>query len=869
MEDYDSSEPDNKRPHLNHVDPTAPHQIADAADLQRVNQNLVQQLELQKREMHNLQTKIQETKGIQMAYDGILITVNSLWNQLVGDLILLGLRAGGAENALCALDRAEQVQGSIPSCAPDQLLLCRLLEIDSIDCKENDGLIKYVEEALAARRAYTMDLMQYLEEIIEAQRTKIENIAEFLHGNHSAEDAIIQLSKIDDMMKEEAKNLHHAIDVLHSKHKEYTEQTQKYVTNHSGDQTEIKRLAGELEDYMAELEESKRKLVNLKMQKDVAAGSNSPASGVANGNLSPEKPTDRSKGLRELKESIDEAKILANDRLVELQDAQEYNKILSKQLHDLQNEVKDEKHVTSSKMYSLANDQLQFWNAQLERYKAMTEALHADRSYVTRKERDIMVKSESAEASRNSIGNLESRIKELDNQLQRCLREKNDLEITMEEVVQDSARKDIKDEFRVMIAALSKEKGTMKAQLNRWKDTAHEAASLHEQSQTLRDMCSKKATEEKELREKCDEQSEKIKFLKFMIEQKRKQNAEMEFVVDRHGQTDERSLEEIRESERRAHAQAEVLKNALNEHSLELRVKAAKEAEAACQQRLSAARTEIVLLREELQTYDRDVLELKEAIKGKDREKESYITEIETIGQAFEDMQAQNQHLLKMLAERDEYNIKVVSESVKMKQSHNALLSEKQSSEKQLEQVNSQIKSIEMMIAHREEQMKLCLVEAYKATQDDRHLALNLESTKWELTDAEKELKCLKSAVTSSEKESEQIQRRVNDVQAQLKEERTSKKKLVEMLEESNREYAELTSESGEAAVQKLQDEIKDCKAILKCGVCFDRPKEVVLLKCFHLFCNQCIQRNLEIRHRKCPGCGTAFGQSDVRLVKI
>ena len=44
---------------------------------------------------------------------------------------------------------------------------------------------------------------------------------------------------------------------------------------------------------------------------------------------------------------------------------------------------------------------------------------------------------------------------------------------------------------------------------------------------------------------------------------------------------------------------------------------------------------------------------------------------------------------------------------------------------------------------------------------------------------------------------------------------------------ELNNKVAELTSETGEDAIQKLQDEIKDSKAILKCGVCFDRPKEV------------------------------------------
>ncbi|XP_028105094.1 E3 ubiquitin-protein ligase BRE1-like 2 isoform X1 [Camellia sinensis] len=54
----------------------------------------------------------------------------------------------------------------------------------------------------------------------------------------------------------------------------------------------------------------------------------------------------------------------------------------------------------------------------------------------------------------------------------------------------------------------------------------------------------------------------------------------------------------------------------------------------------------------------RDVLELKEAVKIKDGESEAYISEIETISQAYEDMQTQNQHLLQQVAERDDYNIK-------------------------------------------------------------------------------------------------------------------------------------------------------------------------------------------------------------------
>jgi len=50
---------------------------------------------------------------------------------------------------------------------------------------------------------------------------------------------------------------------------------------------------------------------------------------------------------------------------------------------------------------------------------------------------------------------------------------------------------------------------------------------------------------------------------------------------------------------------------------------------------------------------------------------------------------------------------------------------------------------------------------------------------------------------------------------------------LEEELMELNNRVAELTSETGEAATQRLQDEIKDCKSMLKCCVCSDRPKEV------------------------------------------
>lgn len=884
-------EPEKKKLHLNLNSHSHSHSLSptmarntpsspssnksvDAAVLQYQNQKLVQQLDSQKHELQSLEAKIKELQEKQTSYDEMLITVNQLWNLFVDDLILLGVRAGGGSNVLQKLDSENQTRDSIPSCPPEDMFLCRLLQVNSIESSSKDGILQYVEEAIASRHSSARELMKFIEEVIDAQRMKTKSIAEAFHEKLSAEDAIIQLSKIDDMMKEEAKNLHEVMEIIHLKHKEYADQIETYISSHSVDQAEIQHLAGELEETMAELEESRRKLVSLKMQKDIASGTHSlvPAAAVVNGSVSPEKrPADGRMDLQELKDSVEEAKILAADRLSEVEEAQQDNITLSKQLENLQNELNDDKYVHSSRLYNLVNDQLQHWNVEVERYKALTDSLLIDRSLVLRREKEINVRAELADAARNTVDDSESRIEQLEVQLQKSIIEKNDLGLKMEEAIQDSGRKDIKAEFRVMASALSKEMGMMEAQLNRWKETANEALSLREKTVSLKVSLSTKTNEQKRLTDKCVEQMAEIKSLKALIEKLQKDKLESQIMLDMYGQEghDPRDLMEIKESERRAHSQAEVLKNALDEHSLELRVKAANEAEAACQQRLSAAEAEIIELVAKLDASERDVMELEEAMKSKDREAEAYIAEMETIGQAFEDMQTQNQHLLQQVAERDDLNIKLVSESVKTKQVQSFLLSEKQALARQLQQINALVESAKLRILHAEEQMKACLTEALRYNSEDRHLAVNLETTKWELADAEKELKWLKSAVTSSDKEYEQIQRKTEDMRKELENERNERKKLEEELMEVNNKVAELTSETGEAAIQKLQDEIKDCKAILKCGVCFDRPKEVVITKCFHLFCNPCIQRNLEIRHRKCPGCGTAFGQSDVRFVKI
>lgn len=137
-----------------------------------------------------------------------------------------------------------------------------------------------------------------------------------------------------------------------------------------------------------------------------------------------------------------------------------------------------------------------------------------------RREKDLVYKGESMDSARSAIGCSESKVEELQNQLQSIVTQKNEMEIKMEEALQDSGwvlllkillmsfclisnliqfmsysgRKDIKEEFQVMASALTKEMGMMESQLNKWKITADEALSLREKAQSLSALLDVKVT---------------------------------------------------------------------------------------------------------------------------------------------------------------------------------------------------------------------------------------------------------------------------------------------------------------------------------------------------------------------------------------
>eukprot|EP01018_Ginkgo_biloba_P001761 Gb_15023 [translate_table: standard] len=874
-----TGEPERKRRHLNNISPTLKKQPpapssdekkVDAAVLQYQNQKLAQQLEAQKSDFHALENKFNQLKSKQAEYDDTLILVNRAWKQLVDDLELLAIRAGGCTNGVRVLDLSQPLEdGSGASCPPEETFLCRLLETGATESSIKNVSANYVENALGTRHASTMKTMQYLVQAIDAQRAKNEELSSILRGRLTEDEASKKLQKDDDNLRDEIRNLQAAMDALHLKHKQYASDMQTFQDGHAKDQSEIKRLKGELEETLAELEESKCKLASLKSQRDAALGASFPGLHLGNKIDFGEKAGDKSRELREMEAAMEEFKTLAASRLSELQETHQEKLKIAQRLEHMQDSLNDEKHVLSCRPYVLLNDRLQHLKVEVDRYQSLVESLQAERDNFLRREKEMSLKVETSDVARRTTAVADARIAELESNLQECMADRNLFEIRLEEALQESGRKDIITEFKVMVSTLHKEMGMMQAHLNKFKETACEVHSLRAEVHSLTIILNRKSGECKNLSDKCADQAAEIKSLQALVMELRETEQELKLILEMYGResTDSRDVMEARQAECKAWAQVHKLKSALDEHSLELRVKAANEAEAVCQQRLALAEAEIAELRQKLDASERDVLELTEALKAKNEEGEAYIAEIETIGQAYEDMQTQNQRLLQQITERDDYNIKLVSESVKAKQVQNSLLMEKQAMTKQLQLANASTEVYKQKIIRLEEQIRILLEQIGKVTEDGRQHVFNLESTKRNLVEVEKESKSLKSSLEEVRNEFEQCRHKVTELQVELMNERFEKKRIEEELVSLNSKVSRLND--GGTVAEKLQEEIKAYKQILKCSVCHDRSKEVVITKCFHLFCAPCIQRNLEIRHRKCPACGTGFGQNDVRNVYI
>ncbi|KAF9668749.1 hypothetical protein SADUNF_Sadunf14G0035900 [Salix dunnii] len=908
-----TGEPDRKRRHFSSISsPTAAmakkqplshlseDKKLDTAVLQYQNQKLQQKLEVQKVEHSALENKFSLLKEKQQPYNSTLKTVNKSWEVLVTDLetcsnrtrewingedvkhvpIMKDWGSSSLEDAfLCRLMETGATESSSASNCPDQMEVDRETSFEKNNSILHNIVVTinglwYLKDGLRAAvlKQLTEDGKSILPLVPVLYLSWAISFRVFSDPMYVSPLLDACRQTVSNELETELKNLRLGLSDLHLKHRSLARELQNHRDSDAKNKAVLKHLKGELETTVAELNDSNCKLATLKAERKATKGAFFPVLNVGSKHAAGDKDRDKQKDIQEMESAVKELLDQASSRLVELKDLHEERLRILQKLSNLQHSLKSVKVISLSRACLLLRDQLEKSKSMVLHYRALFEKLQVEKDSLVWKERELNMKNDLVDVCRRSTAVVDSRIADLGKEIQKQINERNMIETNLEESSREPGRKDIIAEFKALLSSFPEEMCSMQSQLSNFKEVSCDIHSLRADVQSLSAVLDMKAKQCESLSSRSSSQISEIHKLQSVVQDLKENKLELKLILDMYQResTCSRDVLEARDLEYKAWAQVQSFKSSLDEQNLELRVKTANEAEAISQQKLAAAEAEIADLRQKLEASKMDLSRLSDVLKSKNEGNEAYLSEIETIGQAYDDMQTQNQHLLQQITERDDYNIKLVLEGVRARQHRDSLLMDKQSMEKEIQQANISLDFFDVKAARIEDQLKNCSDQVHKLAEDKFQRSFVLENTQKKLLDLRRSSNQARESLEDYQSRVERSRAALLEVKIDLEKERFDKRRMEEELEVARRKVSHLQEHTeGSLIVEKLQQELREYREIVKCSICLDRPKEAVITKCYHLFCNPCIQRIVESRHRKCPVCNMSFGLNDVKPVYI
>ncbi|KAG0703014.1 E3 ubiquitin-protein ligase Bre1 [Chionoecetes opilio] len=265
-----------------------------------------------------------------------------------------------------------------------------------------------------------------------------------------------------------------------------------------------------------------------------------------------------------------------------------------------------------------------------------------------------------------------------------------------------------------------------------------------------------------------------------------------------------------------------------------------------------------------IKQLEESVHQLQRQVSVQKQEEETLLNEMEVTGQAFEDMQEQNIRLIQQLREKDDANFKLMSERIKSNQIHQLANEERNVLQEQTNTLTTQVEAQNQVVRKLEEKERL--------------LQNNLTTVEKELSLRQQALEMHKRKAIESAQSAADLKLHLEKYHAQMKEAQQVVAEKTMALEQEAFKYRRMQEEVAslrrkverakkfemvDRADEVLMEEIRDYKDTLTCPSCKVKRKDAVLVKCFHVFCFDCLRTRYETRQRKCPKCNAAFGAND------
>uniref|UniRef100_A0A1D1ZRY0 E3 ubiquitin protein ligase n=1 Tax=Auxenochlorella protothecoides TaxID=3075 RepID=A0A1D1ZRY0_AUXPR len=805
------------------------------------NRKLYGQVEAQRGIIDRLESRIFKLQEDEEVQQETLLHVNRAWDELNASIDFLRYRAGAAPEPSADNHAAAQLPSTdtlLLACSP---FLARLastcLNSDALDSAElEEGEPEELEVALCARSAATSAAAAGLLDAIEALR------AGGVPGKRAEPDAAAEPASISEQIAatrpfDPAVEPQALLTLVKAENRRL-----RSVALASA--ARVKKLQTSLADREAEFHVAQRRIAQLKAR---SQGEEPPSAGSSSKEATPEPPVAAadSQALTELQGKVAELEREVEQGRADLRQAQRDARALRDSLQLERDAAERARYFDSQRLARLDAE-----------FKGLEDAMHhahAERDHVLRCLHDAEFQLDGAASVHRRLASAEAQIAALDARLASASAARAEAELAL-------AAERGRVAGQPTVAHLQELLGTYK------RDVASHRARIVQQKQRLDELqAAKDAADAGLARLEAAHAAE--------MEAVRKQHGDQERAWKEREQDLTLFMQLVRDYDAGPdqalcgeHARSAALRSDLGRATAELA--AARGADPAgggagagepaappspLQRQLAACERQVAALREET---------------------EAYLAELESVGAAYEEAQAAAARLAEESAARDEERTRLLGDVTRARLEREAVLDSARAAEEGAAAAREAAAAAAARAAEVEARCARC-ADDLAATRGELSAAV-LRGAAAERAARERE-----ADAAALRAEGEGLRGALGALGAERDaalEARAELEARVSAAEASLAAAAAAgpssTAGGGGAAGQvgmstpdalaALTAEAAALRKMVNCSVCHQRQKDVIITKCYHMFCAQCIKRNLESRHRKCPGCGTAFGQGDV-----
>ncbi|KAK9831868.1 hypothetical protein WJX81_003988 [Elliptochloris bilobata] len=856
------------------------------------NATLSAQLGAQRKQVDDLEAKVDEAEKKQNGYVETLACVDRLWRQLNADVAFLAARActGDCDAAECALSiSAEPPQpckagnGQVETEDPFLERLLRggddkaaaLVRAQAAEIRDEST---DVEAALAARSAGTSAALARLVDAIDAARARSTAAAEHAAQPNGAD---AEDGKLQGALREAAA-ARRAADAQKAVNRVLQERVGMLEDQCTKDDRVIRDLRNDAADRAEELAATQRKLFALRDQND-AAGVLSPAApslGAPRRSLGP--PRDSAAGgggggggggvaaeaaaaeAAAAAAEAAEAMALLEKRTAELDAEREAGLRLQRELRDLQASVATEANVAGSRLYAAAQAQVAGLQAELARAHAQAAEQARIQEAVYAREGALRLQAEAGEHAKRRLALAEAALAEQQRSVSAAQAERHAAELAAHAELQRRGHPQTVADLAQQAESLSQEVRSLRGRVSR--DTALEqaAAAARAEARSAAFALQTRELELQRLKEQvASSQADAHAAQRQQAEEKSRADDLRLFVeVLTEFCKDPRDVVESRAGEARARqqlAEAQRQLEAAGVQAVEERIACEK---AAAAEAAAAQRAECDALRLQCADLQREIADLRTQLCGSKEDCEAYLSELTAMGEVNEKSEAEVVRLIKQQRERDEQAAAATGEAIRLRHAAERATAERDAAVSIQRRAERAAAVLQERVGVLEAQLQAAGEEVARVRERGAAAAAAAEASQREAAAAAEAVRAAEAGAAEARCAVVKRSRENAEEADRAARERHKRQRLEEDLRAATGQLERLRRGSASDAAEQ---ELMAMRKMLRCSVCQERQKDAVITKCWHVFCYECIKLTHASRNRKCPGCSSRFGMDDVQ----